>query len=92
MNQYEERGKELKSAVKSLLLEFMRSQSDCQYNQNGMKQSQIFRQCGLSWGDYPKATESNQQYWMIAGLKELASENKIEQVSESGPWRLIYQG
>ncbi len=41
------------------------------------------------WGDYPKTTSSNQQYWVGAIVQELKSEGKVERVSESGPWRLL---
>jgi methionyl-tRNA synthetase len=54
-----------------------------------MKLAEIFRECGFDWGDYPKTTSSNQQYWVGAIVQELKSEGKIERVSESGPWRLL---
>jgi hypothetical protein len=42
----------------------------------------------LDWGDYPNATSSNQQYWVVALVRELEAEGKVERISESGPWRL----
>ena len=35
----------------------------CDYSSfsEGLKQAEIFRACGLDWGEYPNATYSNQQ-------------------------------
>ncbi len=88
MTQYEDRGKEIRSQCKSLVLDFMSQTLSCRPGGEGMKQSQIFRSCGFDWGDYEKVTSSNQQYLIVAILRELEAEGKVEQVSESGPWRL----
>jgi hypothetical protein len=53
-----------------------------------MTQAEIFRNCGFSWGDYPKASATRQQYWIVAILSELKAEGKVERITESGPWRL----
>ena len=53
-----------------------------------MTQASIFRECGFDWGNYPVATSSNQQYWVVAILRELEKEGKVEQVYKHGPWRL----
>ena len=53
-----------------------------------MRLSPIFRACGFDWGEYEKATSSNQQYWVVALMRELEAEGKVERVSSSGPWRL----
>ncbi len=92
MDQFERRGAEIRGSVKSLILDFMDKQVDCQSTSDGLKQAQIFRACGLSWGDQEKATESNQQYWVIAALRELEAQHKVEQVSNAGPWRLVKEG
>lgn len=88
MKKFELRGKEIRDLCKSHVLEFMQSTGDCQPEKKGMTQAEIFRSCGFSWGDYPKATSSNQQYWIVAILSELKEEGKVERISESGPWRL----
>jgi hypothetical protein len=87
MESYTDRGTALRSAAKTLVLEFMATRSECRPSGRGMKQAEIFRQCGFDWGEYPKATSSNQQYWIVALLRELESEGKVEQVTASGPWR-----
>ncbi|MCJ8348642.1 hypothetical protein [Moritella sp.] len=88
MNSFEDRGNKIRALSKELILEFMLSNSMCQPNSEGMKLATIFRACGFDWGHYPKTTSSNQQYWVSAIVQELASEGKVERVSESGPWRL----
>jgi hypothetical protein len=89
MSQFKERGNTIRLQAKELILDFMHANSKCQPNSSGMKLAEIFRECGFDWGDYPKTTSSNQQYWVGAIVQELKSEGKIERISESGPWRLI---
>ncbi|WP_095499728.1 hypothetical protein [Paraferrimonas haliotis] len=88
MSTFEDRGNEIRALSKALVLDFMQSNPLCQPTAEGMKLAAIFRACGFDWGDYPKTTSSNQQYWVSAIVQELASEGKIIRVSESGPWRL----
>lgn len=89
MTQFETRGNEIRDIAKSLVLEFMHATGACQPGKEGMRLSQIFKKCGFDWGDYPKTTSSNQQYWVAAIVWELKAEGKVERVSESGPWRLL---
>ncbi len=89
MTEYETRGTEIRSLTKSLILHFMQATPACRPGNNGMKLAQIFRECGLDWGEHKNATSSNQQYWVVALIRELESEKKVERVSESGPWRLL---
>ena len=89
MSQFEDDGKAIRNSAKALVLRFMQSTPLCQPGAEGMKLARISRECGLDWGDYPKATSSNQQYWVVALVRELESEGKVERVSDSGPWRLL---
>jgi hypothetical protein len=88
MKEFEARGQALRVEAKALVLEYMQSSSDCQPGKEGVRLSPIFRACGFDWGEYPKATSSNQQYWVVALVRELEAEGKVERVSPSGPWRL----
>ena len=89
MTQFDKRGQNIRELAKSLILEFMQATAECQPGQEGMKQAHIFRLCGLIGENYPKATSSSQQYWILSILKELEKEGRLEQVSTSGPWRLL---
>ena len=88
MKEFQERGRGLRLAAKQLVLEYMQASSLCQAGREGERLSPIFRACGFDWGEYEKATSSNQQYWIVAAMRELESEDKVERVSPSGPWRL----
>lgn len=88
MKEFEIKGNQLRSDAKALIYEFMRAADICQPGREGMRLSPIFRACGLDWGDCKKATSSNQQYWVVACMRSLEAEGKVERVSESGPWRL----
>lgn len=81
-------GESLRSHAKSIVIDFMAIHPDSRSGGEGLKQAQIFRGCGLDWGPQKKATSSNQQYWLVALLRSLESDGLVEQVSESGPWRL----
>jgi hypothetical protein len=88
LKEFATRGNNLRTEAKALVYEFMQSSVLCKPGKDGMRLSQIFRACGFDWGDYKKATSSNQQYWVVALVRELEAEGKVERVSESGPWRL----
>lgn len=89
MTEFKDRGNAIRAEAKQLVLEFMQNTFKCHAGAEGMRLAEIFRECGFGWGDYPKATASNQQYWIVALVQEPAAEGKVERVSESGPWRLI---
>lgn len=85
---YVSKGTELRLAIKELVLDYMKNSPDCAVYADGLKQAEIFRQCGLDWGEYPNATSSNQQYWIVALLRELESEGKVQRDVDSKKWRI----
>lgn len=89
MADFEKRGSEIRAQTKALVLEYMRASSDCSLGSEGIRQVQIFRDCGFDWGNYESAPSTLQDYWVIALLRELEFEGKIERVRKSGPWRLL---
>jgi hypothetical protein len=89
MSKFQARGIELRSEAKSLVLDFMLASDACQPGCEGLRLATIYRACGFDWGAYPKATSTNQQYWVVALMRELEAEGRVERVVESGPWRLI---
>ncbi|MEO7048119.1 MAG: hypothetical protein ABI091_22670 [Ferruginibacter sp.] len=88
MTKFEIKGYEIRQLCKSLVLEFMQTTDDCKPSGVGIKQSQIFKNCGFDWGSFPLVTSSNQQYWIVAILSQLQNEGKVARVYQSGPWRL----
>ena len=88
MDQFQSRGALLRAEAKALVQEFMHATPACRPEGDGMRLSPLFRACGFDWGEYEKATSSNQQYWVVALMRELESEGMVERVSPSGPWRL----
>ncbi|WP_274001532.1 hypothetical protein [Vibrio parahaemolyticus] len=89
MDSFDAKGEMIRNHAKGLVVEFMQNHPDCSPESEGMKQAEIFRLCGFGWGEQLKATLSNQQYWLVALLRQLEHEGVVVQLKESGPWRLI---
>lgn len=89
MNEFGDRGAAIREQAKALVLKFLEQHTEARPVGRGIRQAEISRACGFDWGDFPKATSSNQQYWTVALLKQLESEGKVMQVRESGPWRRV---
>ena len=88
MSTFENRGEDIRNQAKQLVVEYLRSHPDGHSGHLGVRQAEVARACGLVWGDYAKATPSNQWYWTVALLRELEGEEVVEQVGDRGPWRL----
>lgn len=88
MDNYKNQGIGIRKLAKELVLNFMNNDNMGGVSGEGIKQAHIFKECGFDWGDYDKASSSRQQFWIVGLLKELEAEGRIEQVTESGPWRL----
>jgi hypothetical protein len=89
MNNLKELGIGLKSFAKLIVINFMQTTPACQSGNEGLEQAQIFRECGFDWGEYENATSSNQQYWIVALLRELEAEGKVKRDLSSKRWRLV---
>lgn len=88
MNKYGMKGSAIRAQAKELVLEFMRNDARCSENGEGVRTAPLFRHCGFDWHDQPSAKSSQQQFWLVALLRELEAERAIERPSVSGPWRL----
>lgn len=86
MNNHLSIGKNLRNEIKVLVYDYMKSTAECDPYAEGLKQAEIFRACGLDWGEYPNATSSNQQYWLVALLRELESEEKVKRDPVTKKW------
>lgn len=85
LNHFSE-GKNLRLQIKNIVYDYMCNSAECSCFSNGMKQAEIFRACGLDWGEYPNATSSNQQYWIVALLRELETEGKVKRDPTTKKW------
>lgn len=89
MTEFEKRGSEIKVLAKSLVIDLMSATPACWPGGEGLKQAQIFRDCGFDWGNHENATSSHQQYWLVAILRELESEGRVERLADTLHWRLV---
>lgn len=87
---YNTSGNELKLKIKDLVFEFMKNSYECKPSGEGLKQADIFRCCGLDWGNQENATSSNQQYWVVGLLRQLEIENKVVRDLNTKKWKLKY--
>ncbi len=85
---FRKKGEELRNSFKNLVYEYMVSKDECRSFNDGMKQADIFRECGMDWGEKENCTSSNQQYWIVAILRELEEEGKIQRDISTKKWRL----
>lgn len=81
-------GKNLRLQIKKIVYDYMSQYPDCSSFSEGLKQAEIFRACGLDWGEYPNATSSNQQYWLVALLRELEAEGKVKRNPITKKWTI----
>lgn len=83
-----QKGNELREEFKKLVIDFMNSKEICDKNNTGIKQSEIFYNCGMNWGDKPNCTSSQQQYWVVAILRQLQEDGIVQRDDETKKWRL----
>lgn len=87
MHKYYFEGTNLRAKIKDLVCEYIYSNPACGKYGEGLQTAEIFRECGLDWGKYDNATSSNQQYWLVALLRELEKEGKITRDSDTKRWK-----
>lgn len=85
---FKSKDEHLRMDFKNLVFDYMSNQISCSKYGSGMRQSEIFRECGMDWGEKQNCTSSNQQYWIVAILRELEEDNKIQRDNETKKWRL----
>ena len=88
MKNYISEGTDLRMRAKALVIDFMRNTYECSSLNTGMRQAEIFRACGLDWGDYENANSDRQQYWVVALLRELEEEHQIVRDPVNKKWRI----
>lgn len=85
---YANEGAGIREMSKKLVLDFMRNSPECFPHREGLRQAEIFRECGFDWGDFPNAESSKQQFWIVGLLRELEKEGKIQRNLDTKYWRL----
>lgn len=48
---YKIQGESLRKEFLNIVYSFMQSNKECSRNNEGMRQSDIFRECGMDWGE-----------------------------------------
>lgn len=66
----------------------MKNAAECLPNCGGLKQAEIFHECGLDWGTYENTTSSNQQYWVVGLLRDLEKDGLVQRDIITKKWRL----
>lgn len=88
MIDYYQEGVSLRSQMKKHVLAFMNDTPVCASSSEGMRTTQLFEQCGFNWDDQENAESTKQQYFMVALLRVLETEGKIQRDPISKKWRL----
>ena len=86
IHDYEKQGLDLREQAKTFVLDFLGSVKEGQPGESGISQTNIFRKCGLDWGDFPLAKSNNQVSWLNALMWQLEEEGKVERNDTN--WRL----
>ena len=80
-------GMVLRKQIKDVVDNYIQTAPECGKYGSGLRTSEIFRECGLDWGDQENATSSNQQYWLVALLRELEREKKVFRDATTKKWK-----
>ena len=78
----------LRRNSKEVVMDYLKSKEECGSHGSGVKLSEIFISCGFGWGEYPNATSTDQQYWVIALMRELEKEGKVQRDAVTNLWKL----
>lgn len=88
MNNYANKGLDIRYQIKDLIFSYILNNPNCFSNSEGLSLTCIFIECGLDWGDYTNATSGQQKYYVVAALRELEKEGKIQRDNITKKWRL----
>ena len=78
----------MRKEIKELVYDYISTSPMCSKYAEGLRAAEIFRDCGLDWGAYENATSSQQQYWLVALLRELECEGKITRNKITKRWNI----
>lgn len=86
---FRQSGYYLRKNSKEVVMDYMKSKEECTHDATGIKLAEIFRACGFDWGNYQNASSTNQQYWVIALMRELEKEDKVQRDAGTNLWKLV---
>ena len=81
---------DIKAQAKALLVQFLQKVTAIEQFKNGLSVSELFHGCGFGWGEQENATVSQQQFWLVALLWELATDGLA--TTDGVLWRLTAKG
>ncbi len=81
---------DVKAQAKALLVQFLQKVTAIEQFKNGLSVSELFHGCGFGWGEQENATVSQQQFWLVALLWELATDGLA--TTDGVLWRLTAKG
>lgn len=87
-SRYEKIGEDIRKQTRELIISYMKHCEECQPNSEGIKQAELFRVCGLDWGEQPTATSTQQNFWLVGLLRTLEHEGIVERDTSTKKWRL----
>lgn len=87
-SKFEKTGEEIRRQTRELILAFMKQSEDCQPGAEGIRQAELFRTCGLDWGEQPTATSTQQNFWLVGLLRTLEGEGIVERDTTTKKWKL----
>lgn len=87
-SKFEKTGEEIRRQTRELILAFMKQGEDCQPGAEGIRQAELFRTCGLDWGEQPTATSTQQNFWIVGLLRTLEGEGIVERDTTTKKWKL----
>lgn len=87
-SRFEIMGEDIRKQTRELVMSFMQQSEACQPSAECIKQAELFRVCGLDWGEQPTATSTQQNFWLVGLLRTLESEGIVERDVTTKKWRL----
>lgn len=85
---FKSEGEKIRNMLKDLVYGYMCAKEIRFKHGDGMRQAEIFRECGMDFGEKPNCTSSNQQYYIVAILRELEEEGKVKRDESTKKWML----
>ena len=87
-SRFEKIGEDIRKQTRDLVISYMQQSEECQAGAEGVKQAELFRMCGLDWGEQLTATSTQQNFWLVGLLRTLENGGVVERDGVTKKWRL----